>query len=243
MSEPNTGLDPNKAIQLFFSDPDWRVKAGIGGIFSGGAVLLFCLGPLCIPFAFCLWGLLTGYYLRLVRAKIADMQAPLPKWNDWLDLLISGITWIVVLFGQSLVPISIATIALLFATAGGPTFMAGNQYVPWAIASVVLVTFSWITVSVVSTIIMANFAKQERMSAAFDVITVGKKLAASAHIFVQAWLLIVGIQWLGFIIPTVSILGIALIPICGFVASCIAAILLAQAWQSTEQSSPGVQPN
>jgi hypothetical protein len=87
---------------------------------------------------------------------------------------------------------------------------------------------------------MANFAKQERMAAAFDVITVGKKLAASAHIFVQAWLLILGIQWLGFVIPTISIIGIALIPICGFIASCIGAILVAQAWQSAEMSNAAV---
>ncbi len=235
MSQSNVGLDPNKAIKLFFSDPEWRVKAGIGGIFSGGAVLLFCLGPMFIPVAFCFWGLLTGYYLRLVRAKIADMQAPLPPWNDWLDLLISGITWLAVAFGQTLVPISIATTTLLCATAGGQNFITGNQYTVWAAGSVALVTFSWIMVSLVSTIIMANFAKQERMAAAFDLVTVGKKLASSAHIFLQAWLLMIGIQWLGFIIPTVSIIGIALIPICGFVASCIAAILLAQAWKSAEQ--------
>lgn len=234
MADTNAGLDPNKAIKLFFSDPDWRAKAGIGGIFSGGAIILFCLGPMFIPIAFCLWGLLTGYYLRLVRAKIADMQAPLPPWNDWLDLLISGITWIAVAFGQSLVPISIATTTLLCATAGGPNFIASSHYTAWAAGSVAIVTFAWIMVCLISTIIMANFAKQERMSAAFDVVTVGKKLASSAHIFLQAWLLMIGIQWLGFILPTVSIIGIALIPICGFVASCVAAILLAQAWNSAE---------
>ncbi|HEY9731317.1 MAG TPA: DUF4013 domain-containing protein [Drouetiella sp.] len=236
MSTTNVGLDPNRAFHQFFSDPDWRAKAGIGGIFSGGALLLFCLGPMFIPLAFCCWGLLTGYYLRLVRAKIADMQAPLPPWNDWLDLLISGITWIAVIFGQSMIPVSIATIAIICATTGGQSFITGNQYTLWAASSIALVTFSWITVSVVSTIIMANFAKQERMAAAFDLITVGKKLAASAHIFLQAWLLILGIQWLGFVIPTISIIGIALIPICGFSASCIGAILIAQAWRSAEST-------
>lgn len=235
MAQANSGLDPNQAIKMFFSDPDWRAKAGIGGIFSGGAIILLFLGPMFIPVAFCFWGLLTGYYLRLVRAKIADMKAPLPPWNDWLDLLISGITWIAVAFGQTLVPISIATTMLLCASAGGPGFIVGNQYTAWAAGSVALVTFVWVTVSLISTIIMANFAKQERMSAAFDVVTVAKKLASSAHIFLQAWLLMMGIQWLGLIIPTVSIIGIALIPICCFVASCIAAIVLAQAWKSAEQ--------
>ncbi len=232
-----TGLDPNQAVRLFFADPDWRMKAGVGGVFSAGAFLLFFLGPMFIPLAFCLWGLLTGYYLRLVRSKIADMHAPLPKWNDWMDLLISGITWIAVAFGQGLIPISIATVALLCATAGGPRFVTGNQYTVWAVSSVLVVTLSWVTVSLVSTVIMANFAKQERMSAAFDVFTVGKRLSTSAGIFTQAWLLMIGVQWVGFVIPTVSILGIALIPICGFIASCITAILLAQAWISSENAA------
>jgi Protein of unknown function (DUF4013) len=227
-------LDPNLAIRLFFRDPDWRMKSGVGGIFSGGALMLFFLGPLFIPFAFCLWGLLMGYYLRLVRSKIVDMNAPLPPWNDWLDLLISGITWIAVAFGQSLVPISIATIALLFATAGGPTFVVGNNFTLWAVSSVGAVTFSWVVVSLVSTVIMANFAKQERMSAAFDVFTVGKKLGTSALIFTQAWLLMLGIQWMGFVLPTISVLGVTLLPICGFISSCIGSILLAQAWSASE---------
>ncbi|MBS2003074.1 MAG: DUF4013 domain-containing protein [Candidatus Obscuribacterales bacterium] len=236
MSTQQTGLDPNAAFRQFFADPDWRAKAGIGGIFSGGVLLLFFLGPLFYPLALCLCGLLTGYYLRVVRAKIADMQAPLPKWNDWLDLLISGIAWIAVTFGQSLIPISIATISMLYAIIGGQKFITGNMYTFWAATSIALVTFSAITISVVNTIIMANFAKREHMAAAFDVITVVKKLASSAHIFLQAWLLIVGIQWLGIVVPAVSVIGIALIPICGFIASCVGAILVAQAWRSAEPS-------
>ncbi len=237
MSAENSGLDPNKAIKQFFSDSDWRGKAGIGGIFSGGVLIFLFLGPLFIPLALICWGLLTGYYLRLARVKMADLQAPLPKWNDWMDLLMSGLTWIAVKLGQIMIPISIGTIALLWAIGGGQNFITGNQYAIWAGSSIALVTFSWITVSVVSMIVMANFAKQERMGAAFDLITVGRKLASSAHIFLQAWLLITGIQWLGFVVPTMSVIGIALLPICGFITSCIGAILIAQAWQTAESSS------
>lgn len=236
MSTQQTGLDPNAAFRQFFADPDWRTKAGIGGIFSGGSLLLFFLGPLFFPLALCCWGILTGYYLRLVRVKIADVQAPLPKWNDWLDLLISGITWIAVTFGQFLIPISIATVSMLYGIVGGQKFITGNWYTFWAASSIALIAFSSITVSVVNTIIMANFARREHMSAAFDLVTVVKKLASSAHLFLQAWLLILGIQWLGVIVPAISVIGIALIPICCFVTSCIGAILTAQAWRCAELS-------
>lgn len=230
------GLNPNQAFKSFFADPEWRMKALIGGIFGAIGFFLFFLHPLTIPFSFCFWGLLTGYYLRVIRTKIVDINSPLPQWNDWLDLLISGITWIAVSFGQIMLPLSISTVLFLIATTGGRAFMASNTYPAWVLTFVLGSMFVWIVVALVSTIVMANFAHSERMSAAFDFFTVGRKLRTGALIFTQTWLLMVGIQALGVLIPAFSVLGLFLIPNCAFIATCVASTLLAQAWRASEAS-------
>lgn len=240
MTTTNSGLDPNLAFRLFFQDPDWRVKSGIGGVLTAGAFLLFFLNSLFIPLAFALWALLIGYNLRLIRSKIADMNAPLPKWNDWLDLLISGLTWIAVAFGQNLLPIFIATGALLVGGTRGSRYVMSGEYPVWAAVSVIVISLSWALVSLTSTIIKTNFARQEKMSAAFDIFTVGRKLASNPAVFIQAWLLVIGLTWLGVLVPTITIIGVVFVPICSFVVSSVGAIILAQAWRSCDHGEPTI---
>ena len=226
------GLDPNLAFRLFFKDPDWRFKSGIGGVITASAFLLFVLNPLSIPLAFCCFGLLIGYNLRLIRSKIKDMNAPLPNWNDWLDLLISGLTWIAVLFGQSLIPISVVTIALMLGGGRGSRYVLSDEYQIWVVVSIAAISISLIGVSFISTLIMTNFAKKENMAAAFDLYTVGQKLRQVPAPLVQAWLISVGLQWLAVLLPSASVIGLVFIPIVFFVANSISAIILAQAWNS-----------
>jgi hypothetical protein len=230
-------LDPNQAVRLFFSDPDWRMKSGVGGMLGAAALLMLFLHKLLIPVAFCMWALLAGYNLRLIRCKIADINSPLPKWNDWPDLFISGLTWIAVAFGYWLLVSTVTTVALFLGVAlGGPGLALSDQYVVWVVVTLAVVSATILAVSFFATINMLNFAKQERTAAAFDVFTAFRRLAQAPKQFLQAWLLFIGLQAAGVVLPIVSVVGVAFIPIVSFTFTSVAAIILAQAWRSSEAS-------
>src|SRR5690349_8722429 len=97
-----SGLDPDLAARAFFRDPQWLFKTGIGGFLNVLSFTLCALNYLLIPIAFLLWGLVTGYVLRAARTHIKNPEDRLPEWNDWLDLLISGLTWMAIYTGQLL---------------------------------------------------------------------------------------------------------------------------------------------
>src|SRR5690349_11850493 len=97
-----SALDPDLAVKAFFGDPQWLFKTGIGGFLNVVSFILCALSYMLIPVAFLIWGVVTGYVLRAARLHIKDPAGKLPEWNDWMDLLISGLTWMAIYTGQFL---------------------------------------------------------------------------------------------------------------------------------------------
>jgi len=240
-SLPAVQLDPNQAMRLFFTDPDWRLKSIVGGTLGAAALLMLFLHKLLIPVAFCLWALLAGYNLRLIRSKIADINAPLPKWDDWSDLFISGLTWIALSFGYWLLVSSVTTIALVVGGLIGPGLVLSDLYIYWALATVAVVSITTLTVSFFATVTMLNFAKQERTSAAFDLFTAGRAVAQAPKQFLQAWLLFIGLQAAGILLPLISVIAVAFVPTVSFAFTSVAGIILAQAWRASEGAETGCE--
>jgi hypothetical protein len=89
-------------------------------------------------------------------------------------------------------------------------------------------------VSFFATLNMVNFARQERTTAAFDIFTAGRRFAQAPRQFLQAWLLFVGLQAAGVVLPILSVVGVAFIPIVSFTFTSLASIILAQAWRASE---------
>ena len=81
---------------------------------------------------------------------------------------------------------------------------------------------------------MINFAKKESMAAAFDLVTVARMMKRSPKVFVQAWLLLLGLGWLAVLLPCLSVFGVMFLPMVTFIANNIAGIMLARAWRSAE---------
>ncbi|MBI4533795.1 MAG: DUF4013 domain-containing protein, partial [Candidatus Melainabacteria bacterium] len=106
-------LNADLAVKGTFHDPDWMFKTGIGGMLNAGSVILWSVNPLLLPLSFALISLSCGYLLRVMRYKLLNPDSHLPDWDSWLELFISGLTWLAIQFGLCLLPLSVLTIALL----------------------------------------------------------------------------------------------------------------------------------
>src|ERR1700733_1128984 len=111
-----TGLDPNAAISFYFQDPEWKFKTALGSLLICSALLLVLSGKFFLPMlpvAFLIWSVVQGYVLRLMRTIVQGTDQTLPAWNDWLELVVSGLTWLAIVTGQLMVMASVVTLSLL----------------------------------------------------------------------------------------------------------------------------------
>lgn len=230
-------LDANLAIKSYFKDPDWMFKTGIGGTITAASLVLSVMDPLhfmLFPIALALMGISTGYVLRTIRQRIAAPEKPLPKWDDWVDLFMSGITWIAVQFGISVLAATIITIVIMICYA---TIMKNSMWVTVMLEAgllCILGTIFW--THFLSTFLMVNFAKQEKLGAGFAVVSVAKRIKRGGAVFLVAWALSTAVQVFAVLLSAITILGIFIIPSVYFASQLVAASLLAQAWRSVPDS-------
>jgi hypothetical protein len=234
-SEVGGGLDPNEAIHSFFRDPTWRLKASIGATFNAFSLLLLVLNPVLLPLSVLLWSLVCGYMLKVMRVKIKNPEAPLPPWNEWLDLLISGLTWFAIYTGALLLVMSVLTIAMIFGAIQGSIYANDPRFVTWAVVTLTLVSISWLAVALFTTFVQANFAEEERTLAAFAVRKVMRMFRQHCATLVLTWLLAIGISAVALIVPTCTIIGITFLPMTSFIAGTICATMVAQAWRAAKE--------
>ena len=93
-------LDAQYAWDSVLKDPDWMFKMGIGGMINAGCMLLAFSSFYFTPFAFAFLALIAGYTLRFIRYRVKDPDIKLPLWNEWLELLMSGLTWLAIQFDR-----------------------------------------------------------------------------------------------------------------------------------------------
>jgi hypothetical protein len=233
---PRLGLDPNLAIKYFFKDPDWVLKCAIGGVMNASSLLLLFFVkeyPVLIPIVFSLWAINTGYILRVMRYRIADPQGLLPVWNDWQDLFVSGMSWLAIITGITVFFLFVTATDLLIASVLSAIKSYTQIFALWMSGSIILI----LTLSLLSNLVLAatmtNFAQEESTIAAFSYIKVIKRILKRPGDFFAAWMLGLGIQWLSFLVPCATIIGIFFLPSTMFAGQLVSASLLAQAWASS----------
>lgn len=155
----------------------------------------------------------------------------LPDWNNWSDLLVSGLTWMAIFTGQLMFVVSMFTVALLIG-AGLGISGSDHYFLPWALGSLYAVTAIAISTSFLSALLMINFAEEEKLTAAFAISKVLSRLRRKPADFAIAWLMGIGLQWAAVVIPAITVLGMFFIPSVWFVAHIVSARLLAQVWRS-----------
>lgn len=225
-----SGFDPDLAARAFFRDPQWLFKTGIGGFLNVLSFILCALNYLLIPVAFLLWGVVTGYVLRAARAHMKDPTDKLPEWNDWLDLLISGLTWMAIYTGQLVFFFSVFSTLMLVGLSTGMFNAANPNNLPWSFGSLYGLLALAFVMGLNSAYLMINLAREEQLSGAFAVNLVISKIAARPLDFLLAWFLSLGIQLAAFILPAMTVVGMFFLPSIWFAGQVLSALVLAQVW-------------
>lgn len=232
------GMDPNLVLSTYFQDPDWMFKTGVGGALYFAAFVILMLGIqsgnlVILPACFCLWAMICGYVLRTIRQKIAEPESKLPEWTDWQDLFISGMSWIAITTGFVFTLIAVATTAFIVLTFAMVKSSGSEGVLLVCITILGIATLTYAFNFFVS-MLMANFAQEETMLSGFAYAKVLRRLSKNPGDFAAAWLLGTGIQFLAFIIPVATVIGIILVPMTTFISQVISAGLIAQAWAGSE---------
>ncbi len=227
-------LDPDCALKGYFQDPDWMFKTGIGGTLNAVAFVLLLSSPFCGPVVFAFLAVSNGYILRVARSKLIDRDAKLPVWENWLDLFVSGLTWLVIQFGFATIVVSTITLCVIAGFGSGAIKALNHQFLGWALTSSLLVIFVWGAVSFFTRFLMVNFAAEERVTAGFAFLEAIRRVRRDPASFIQAWLLATGIQAAAVILPVFSVIGIFFLPSTIFISEVLAATLAAQVWGATK---------
>lgn len=239
---PLIGVDPEYAFRSFFKDPEWGRKSALGATFNALSVLLITFKLMLLPIVFLLWAVVAGYQMRVMRLKMADPDAKLPDWNDWVDLLISGLTWLAVYTGFFFFILSIPTISTIIGAAQGAMYAPDPRFLTWSTTTYTLTFVLSIFVGIITTFLQANLAQQEKTTAAFELFKVTRRLRKSGGPMLQAWLLSVGLMAAAIILPICTVIGVFLMPTTMFIAGTISATMVAQAWTYAEDADKKPAP-
>lgn len=230
-------LDVDQALKGFLQDPDWMFKIGVGGTIYAVCLVLGLASPFCAPVVFALLALTNGYLLRIARYKVLDRDSKLPPWDNWMELFISGLTWLAIQFGFLLLILSVFTVSLLIGAASGAIKMYSPQFLPWALISLSLTALVVAVVSFFNRFLMVNFAVEERIKAGFALVDTFRRAAKRPGDFLSVWLLTIGFHWAAVLLPTLTLIGIFLIPSAYFISEILAVMLAAQVWQEDKMTT------
>jgi hypothetical protein len=230
--QSKTHLAIDQAVRLLFADPDWQFKMGIGCLINGGAFALLLLNVVLLPLCFCLWSLVAGYILMTTASKVANPDNNLPAWTNFLELLIGGGIWIGASALHFALFVGLAFLSLLVGELTGLDNLMSPLFLVWATISWTIIVLAAATISLISSYLLVNFATQQNLVAAFQVRQVVLRLLSQPRQMLEAWLIQLGLIYVATIIPTLTVLGIFLIPSTVFFAQLIGCCLLSQAWRA-----------
>ncbi|MBX9696414.1 MAG: DUF4013 domain-containing protein [Cyanobacteria bacterium] len=224
------GIDPDMAVRAVFDDPAWMSKALFGASLNLLALIILIFNPLFIPLCFCLWAISTGYVLKHLRGTIADRRAPLPSWSGWMDLFVSGMSWLAVITGFGFLVWAMVVGSLLLGATIGAIKTSSTYFIYWAGGTFIGLAIFGFVLNFLLAVLMANFAAEENMRAAFSWIKVCRRVLQSPNEFICAWMIGVGLQALAVALPVITILGIVVLPTAIFVTQLISVGLIGHAW-------------
>jgi hypothetical protein len=229
-------LNPDAAVRTFFKDPEWRMKVAIGATINAVSVLVLFFTPMLFPVVVCMWAISCGYLLKVIRAGAGGGK--LPEWRDWLELLISGLTWFAALTAFFFLWLSIPTVSFIWAAAAGATYAPNDQFLTWACATFTLTFCLGLFVHLIVTFLQANLAEEERMPAAFALFKITQRIRSHGDVLVRAWLLSIGLISVSILVPVCTIFGAFMLPTTLFIASTISATMIGQAWAASSHPLP-----
>jgi len=186
------------ALRYPANSDGWLRTVLVGG-------LLTILSVLVLP-----WFFLQGYYVRVLHGVTNDDPEP-PRFDGWVDLLVDGlklfvlnlVVVIAVLGVQAFAAIGLGTGSFLADTTGAADpGVAGGVL---GVAGVVVLFAAFLLLGYVVPAMVANFAREDSLVAAFDASTVLS--GALTREYLVAWVLAVVVGFvLGFVASLLSIL-------------------------------------
>jgi hypothetical protein len=227
-------LDVQRLMKGVFKD-DWMVKTGIGGVLGAAGLVSILYSFMCLPILAAFWALTIGYCLRCMRLKAADPEAPLPPWNDWGDLFMSGMTWIALQSGIWITCLALQAIILKVCL--DFAYLAKSQPICliWCATGCTLVVLALSLLALLSSYVMVNFAIEENARAGYAFVKVARSLIKSPLRLTSGFLLATGVQYMSVLLPSLTLVGIFLVPSTSFVGNLVASILLAKHWCSCNE--------
>lgn len=230
--------DLAEAFAGISSDPQWKLKLCIGGFVNYLALTLVCLQPLLIPLSFICLALSKGYLLRAMREIInkentTEVSPRLPSWDDWLDLIVSGLSFIVIEVGFAFFFLTFFVVTLLIKLALWESLASSPWSVALTIGHFLLLSLLYLGLNLFAFVLMANFAQQESMSSGFQWLKVYRRIKKEPIGFGTAWLVSMALTALAWLSSLTIILAL-LLPIFYFASHLIGARLCAVVWRSTQ---------
>lgn len=227
-------VDVESLVRGVFRD-DWMVKTGIGGVLAAGGLVAILYSFTCLPILAAFWALMVGYCLRCMRLKAANPDCKLPEWNEWGDLFLSGITWIALQTGVWLACLSIQALILAVCVGYAINDKSSTLSLVWCAAGCCLVSITLAVLAILSAYVMVNFAVEENVKAGLAYIKVARSLLRSPGKLICGFLLASGIQFLAVLIPSLTVIGVFLVPSAYFIGTVVSSIVLSRHWNACNE--------
>lgn len=229
MNSPTT-FDLSNSYRAFFKDPEWPLKTTIGGFINYMALGAFLFNPAFTPICFVLWALSTGYLLRTLRGSAAGDLEKLPQWNDWLDLIISGLSWLSIAAGFFFFALSLFAMSLLIGAGFDISHISKPNFLVWSEATFLGLFFVGLAQNFFLMVLMANFAEEERMAAGFAWRKTLRRIAKAPLELATVWLAGSALTVVALVIPPLTLIGALFTPFCYFLAQIISTRMIGQTW-------------
>jgi hypothetical protein len=218
-------LDIEALVTYPMESDDWIVTVVIGTV-------LTLLSFLVLP-AF----LLYGYFLRVLRAGMTDAAEP-PVFDDWGSLFVEGLVATVILFVYQLAPLVVlaVTVGGSLASIATGTDVGAGVGMAGLVGGLFLFTVLALVFSYVGLIGVANYAREGRLGAGFDLGVITDVGTSTAY--AVPWVVGVVVLVVASVVGSIPILGQAVL----FYALIVAMRLVGQGFAAAREAEGTASP-
>lgn len=184
----------------------FKGENALGKNLIGGLLLMFfwLVVPLLAFF---------GYIVRILWTTAMGEEEP-PEFGDWSEMIVDGLKGVVVFLAYGIIPYALLFVVISLVGIVGQAGESGQAVAGgMGILGLLLTLIVSIIVQYITPAALANFAREERVGAAFDFSTL-KTVLGSTEYFV-AWLLPIVVFVLLYaigIVLAITIIGLILLP-------------------------------
>jgi len=236
-------FDLSNSFKSFLKDPEWPFKCTIGGFINYMSLGIFVFNPALTPICFVLSALSTGYLLRSIRMSASGELEKLPAWNDQLDLIISGLSWLSIAAGFFFFALSALAMSLLVGAGFDLSNVSKPNFLIWSESTFLFLFFLTFGQNFFLSILMANFAQEERMAAGFAWRKVLRRISLAPLELGTVWLAGSTLTLVALVVPTMTVIGALFTPFCYFLAQIISTRMIGQTWAYLDFLEAGKKPS